>query len=142
MAGVGVFTGTAYIIWLAGRGHRIRVAGDIRPVMPWEYYAGATQWIRTHAHTERSHNKVWRIALYRGHCLTHSAVASETSDPTNHVRNRAKSGGEGRQGLPVHLAIQRKVPGMGTSVLQPVNRSAEGQSINRRTRRLTVTQQR
>ena len=32
----------AYLIWLACRGTAIRVAGDNRPVMPWEYYAGAT----------------------------------------------------------------------------------------------------
>ena len=32
----------AYIIWLAGPGTAIRVVGDNRPVMPWEYYAGAT----------------------------------------------------------------------------------------------------
>ena len=32
----------AYLIWLAGPGTAIRVAGDNRPVMPWEYYAGAT----------------------------------------------------------------------------------------------------
>ena len=27
----------AYVIWLAGPGTTIRVAGDNRPVMPWEY---------------------------------------------------------------------------------------------------------
>lgn len=32
----------AYLIWLAGPGTAIRVAGDDRPVMPWEYYCGAT----------------------------------------------------------------------------------------------------
>jgi hypothetical protein len=32
----------AYLIWLAGRGTAIRVAGDNRRVMPWEYYTGAT----------------------------------------------------------------------------------------------------
>ena len=32
----------AYLIWLAGSGTAIRVAGDTRPVMPWEYCAGAT----------------------------------------------------------------------------------------------------
>lgn len=32
----------AYLIWLAGPGTAIRVAGDNRPVMPWEYYCGGT----------------------------------------------------------------------------------------------------
>jgi hypothetical protein len=32
----------AYLIWLAGPGTAIRVAGDERPVMPWEYDAGVT----------------------------------------------------------------------------------------------------
>ena len=32
---------TAYLIWLAGPGTALRVAGDCRPVMPWEFHAGA-----------------------------------------------------------------------------------------------------
>lgn len=32
----------AYRIWLACRGTAIRVAGDTRPVMPWEYGGGGT----------------------------------------------------------------------------------------------------
>jgi len=36
----------AYLIWLAEPGTAIRVAGDDRPVMPWEYYAGATYGVR------------------------------------------------------------------------------------------------
>ena len=31
----------AYLIWLAASGTALRVAGDDRPVMPWEYFAGA-----------------------------------------------------------------------------------------------------
>ena len=30
----------AYLIWLAGPGTAIRVSGDNRPVMGWEYYTG------------------------------------------------------------------------------------------------------
>ena len=30
----------AYLIWLAGPGTAIRVGGDDRPVMPWEYSVG------------------------------------------------------------------------------------------------------
>ena len=33
----------AYLIWLVGRGTASRVAGDDRPVMPWEYYTGASR---------------------------------------------------------------------------------------------------
>jgi hypothetical protein len=32
----------AYQIWLARPGTAIRVEGDERPVMTWEYYEGAT----------------------------------------------------------------------------------------------------
>ena len=32
----------AYLIWLAGPGTALRVAGDKRPVMPWEYRVGGT----------------------------------------------------------------------------------------------------
>ena len=32
----------AYLIWLAGPGTALRVAGDNRPVQPWEYRSGAS----------------------------------------------------------------------------------------------------
>jgi len=32
----------AYLIWLAVPGTALRVAGDNRPVMPWEYNSGGT----------------------------------------------------------------------------------------------------
>ena len=36
-----VATNIAYLIWLADPGTALRVAGDNRPVQPWEYQAEA-----------------------------------------------------------------------------------------------------
>ena len=44
----------AYLIWLAGPGTAIRVSGDNRPVMPWEYCTGGGENERSLVHDDEA----------------------------------------------------------------------------------------